>query len=203
MPRLTAALGQGVDIFHLTIAAPTREDFRLSPSRRGSSCCVSTRAWSSSWPLVTVAPGGRAGQPPSARWSRSVRSGPTGAAGPGSATTAAGSTLRARPRSDQRLYEWHLRVRVRAVRRPEAAVLRDGEVERNVLFDAHRDRADRGAHVPDRGKWPASGGRAAGRGPGQCHPGVGPILLPCCGDQHPAGPRECCCGRHRPRPGCC
>ena len=34
-------------------------------------------------------------------------------------------------------------------------------------------------------------------------PGVGAIALPCGGDQHPAGPRECCCGRHRPRPGCC
>jgi hypothetical protein len=33
--------------------------------------------------------------------------------------------------------------------------------------------------------------------------GVGPILLPCCGDQHPARPRECGCGPHPPRPGCC
>jgi hypothetical protein len=84
MLKLDAALGLGVDIFNLSVVAPTRNSIPLQafkvwlesvvPQYKGVVCIVA------------------AGRPPSRGPSRSARSRPTGTAAPTSATTAAGST---------------------------------------------------------------------------------------------------------------
>ena len=174
MPRLTSALGQGVDIFHLTIAAPTREDLPL----------IAFEAWLKllrqyKGVVVVVAAGNSGSQRPSwpAAFSEVVSVGALGADWRSRArfsnhggwvdVYAPGRDLINAYTSGTYKCEW-------APYDGQSGTSTGWRSRAARPFDAHRDRADRGADVPDRRKWPGSRGRAAGRGPGQRHPGGRP-----------------------------
>jgi hypothetical protein len=204
MPRLTAALGQGVDIFHLTIAAPTREDLPLIAFeawlkllRQYAGVVVVVAAGNSgsrrpSWPAAfsEVVSVGALGADWRSRASFSNHGGWVDVYAPGrdliNAYTTGTYQCEFAPYEGQKRHFYGM------------AKWSGTSFSTPIVTGLIAARMSR---TGENGQQAAAALLAEARL--NAIPGVGPILLPCCGDRHLAGPRECGCGPHRPRSCCC
>lgn len=203
VPRLVAALGLGVDIFHLTIAAPTRADLPL----------IAFEAWlrllrQYKGVVVVVAAGNSGSRRPS--WPAAF------------ADVVSVGALAADWRSRASFSNFGGWVDVFAPGRDLINAYTTGTYECQFAPYEGQDRqfygmakwsgtsfstpivtgliASRMSRTGENGQQAAAALLAEARA--QAIQGVGPILLPCCHDRHPAGLPECGCGPHRPQPGC-
>ena len=172
VPRLVGALGHGVDIFHLTVAAPSRADLplisfeawlRLLRQYKGTVCLAAAGNSDTRrphWPgaFHDVLSVGALAADWRSKASFSNYGGWVDVYAPGRDLINAYATG---------TYE----CKVDPYNGQPADVLRHGQMERHVVLHANRDRADRLPDVAYRGECPAGGGRAAGRGPGPGHSG--------------------------------
>ncbi len=196
VPRLEAALSFGVDIFHLTVACLSRHDLPLISflewlrrlRQYGGVVCIAAAGNSGfrrpTWPAAfsEVISVGALGGDWRGRASFSNFGGWVDVYAPGRDLINAYATG---------AYTCHFSPYAGQVR----ALLRHGQVERHVLLDADRHRADRHPDVPYRRERGQAAAAVLARARHQAIPGVGPVLLPRCPGRD-RGPGL------RPAPGC-
>jgi hypothetical protein len=200
--RLVRALGRGVDIFHLSIAATTRKDLHLIAFEKwlgllrqyGGVVCVVAAGNSGSrrpsWPAAfseVVSVGALAAD----RRDRAVFSNYGGwvdVYAPGRDLINAYATG---------IYTCHVEPYVGQTREFYGMAKWSGTSFSTPIVTGLI--ASRMFRTGESGRIAAAALLAEARA--QAIPGVGAILLPCCGVADDR-PRECCCGHHK-RPGCC
>lgn len=203
VPRLVGALGLGVDIFHLTIAAPTRADLPL----------IAFEAWLKllrqyKGVLVVVAAGNSGSRRPSwpAAFSEVVSVGALAAdwRSRASFSNHGGWVDVYAPGRDlinaytSGTYVCHVEPYTGQQRQFYGMAKWSGTSFSTPIVTGLI--ASRMSRTGENGQQAAAALLAEARE--RAIPGVGPILLPCCHDRHRAGPHECGCGPHRPVPGC-
>lgn len=203
VPRLVGALGLGVDIFHLTIAAPTRADLPL----------IAFEAWLKllrqyKGVLVVVAAGNSGSRRPSwpAAFSEVVSVGALAAdwRSRASFSNHGGWVDVYAPGRDlinaytSGTYVCHVEPYTGQQRQFYGMAKWSGTSFSTPIVTGLI--ASRMSRTGENGQQAAAALLAEARE--RAIPGVGPILLPCCHDRHRAGPHECGCGPHRPAPGC-
>ncbi|HEY9242773.1 MAG TPA: S8/S53 family peptidase [Streptosporangiaceae bacterium] len=203
VPRLVGALGLGVDIFHLTIAAPTRADLPL----------IAFEAWLKllrqyKGVVVVVAAGNSGSRRPSwpAAFSEVVSVGALAAdwRSRASFSNHGGWVDVYAPGRDlinaytSGTYVCHVEPYTGQQRQFYGMAKWSGTSFSTPIVTGLI--ASRMSRTGENGQQAAAALLAEARE--QAIPGVGPILLPCCHDRHRAGPHECGCGPHRPAPGC-
>jgi Subtilase family len=203
VPRLVAALGLGVDIFHLTIAAPSRDDLpliafeawlKLLRQYKGVVCVVAAGNSGSrqpSWPAAfseVVSVGALAGDWRS-RASFSNFGGWVDVYAPGRSLINAYATgtytchvepYRGQPRTFYGMAKW-------------SGTSFSTPVVTGLI-------AARMSRTGENGQEAAAAVLAEARS--RAIPGVGAIVLPCCHDDVPAHPAECPCRSGMRRTGC-
>ncbi len=203
VPRLVGALGLGVDIFHLTIAAPTRADLPL----------IAFEAWLKllrqyKGVVVVVAAGNSGSRRPSwpAAFSEVVSVGALAAdwRSRASFSNHGGWVDVYAPGRDlinaytSGTYVCHVEPYTGQQRQFYGMAKWSGTSFSTPIVTGLI--ASRMSRTGENGQQAAAALLAEARE--RAIPGVGPILLPCCHDRHRAGPHECGCGPHRPAPGC-
>jgi hypothetical protein len=203
VPRLVDALGLGVDIFHLTIAAPTRADLPL----------IAFEAWLKllrqyKGVVVVVAAGNSGSRRPSwpAAFSEVVSVGALAAdwRSRASFSNHGGWVDVYAPGRDlinaytSGTYVCHIEPYTGQQRQFYGMAKWSGTSFSTPIVTGLI--ASRMSRTGENGQQAAAALLAEARE--RAIPGVGPILLPCCHDRHRAGPHECGCGPHRPAPGC-
>jgi Subtilase family len=201
VPRLVSALGLGVDIFHLTIAAPTRSDLPLisfegwlSLLRQYKGVVVVVAAGNSgsrrpSWPAAfsEVVSVGALAADWCSRASFSNHGGWVDVYAPGRDLINAYATG---------TYVCHVQPYAGQERQFYGMAKWSGTSFSTPIVTGLI--AARMSRTGENGQQAAAALLAEARA--QAIPGVGPILLPCCHDGHPARAEECGCERCRRKP---
>jgi len=203
VPRLVSALGLGVDIFHLTIAAPTRQDLPLVTFeawlkllRQYKGVVVVVAAGNSGsrrpyWPAAfseVVSVGALAADWRS-RASFSNHGGWVDVYAPGRDLINAYATG---------TYKCHVQPYTDQERQFYGMAKWSGTSFSTPIVTGLI--ASRMSRTGENGQQAAAALLAEARA--EAIPGVGPILLPCCHDGHPARAEECCREPCRCKPGC-